>query len=296
MTFQPYPTRSGFIVIGVAVLLAFLAAYVISLLLRQESFPNIFWLAIWLFLNLILLGTAIYWALIIFKLNYHLNRNGIVIQWGLARYLIPFDKIETITPGKNLTTPLTFKGLKLFELHLGWGDSPELGTLKFHTTTTLSESLLVVTTDQAYVISPYPPHQFLKAWQARYPLGPTQQWPLGLQRSWPFNTSLFRDRFVWWLLGAAFFVYLAFMGHLSLLSSDLPPQLFPPFDEISQFVDLTGQTNSLTFPLVGVIILGFNLLLGATIYYYEKMAAYLLWGGTIAVLLSLWMTLIAAIA
>ena len=98
MTFQPYPTRSGFFFLTVAIILAATAIYLASLLPRQNDWANIFQLIIGLLIILTGTGLALYWAMIAFRLHYHLNRNGVAVQWGLIRIRIPFNQIQNIIP------------------------------------------------------------------------------------------------------------------------------------------------------------------------------------------------------
>jgi hypothetical protein len=292
MTFYPYPSRSTFIFAGLAVALSALVIYLLSLLSRQHNYAETFQVGLWLLVTLIALAIVLNWALIFLKLKYHLNRNGLVIQWGLAQHLIPMATIEKIMPGTQLTTPLVFRGITLAGLYLGQGTSAELGPVKFHTTVSVADSLLVVTKACTYVISPHQSQQFCTAWQLRQSLGPTQEWALGLRKSWPFNTHLFNDRIVAWLLGLAAVICLALFSHLALLSPEVP-HLSLTLAEFDRPLDHLNPAGLLILPLAGALILGVNTLLGSYIYYREKMAAYLLWSGTIAVQLALWTALIS---
>jgi hypothetical protein len=174
------------------------AIVLINFLPQQNNLSDVFKLLAGVLFILGVGGLALYWALVAFRLHYHLNRNGLAIQWGLAQLLIPFENIERIIPGQMLATPPKFRGLNLAGLRLGWAELTEFGRLKFLTTAALAESLLVVTPQQTYVISPRQPDHFVEAWQIRQALGPTQEWPVGLRRSWPFSYSLLADPLTWW--------------------------------------------------------------------------------------------------
>ncbi len=291
MLFQPYPTRSGFIFLSVAVVFGLMAIFLATLWPQQEDLFSIFRLLLSLLLVLAMTGLALYGALIAFKLHYHLNRNGVVIQWGVVQYLIPFESIKTIIPGKNLPAP-KFKGVKLAGLQVGWGELAEYGPVKFHTTATVADSLLVVTAQQAYVISPRQPDSFIKAWQARQTLGPTQDWSAGVRRSWPLNVPLLADPFTWGLWGVAALVCLALFGYLSLRFPNLPRSLPIHFNALGHADRIADKSTLLLLPAAGAMALVFNAILGSLLYRREKVAAYLLWGSAIVIQLCLWMAVV----
>ncbi|NJN95229.1 MAG: hypothetical protein HC875_14550 [Anaerolineales bacterium] len=111
MNFQPYPTRSGFIALGLALLTGAAAFFLINLLPLQTNLADIFKLLVGVLVLVGVAGLALYWAFVAFKLHYHLNRNGLAIQWGMARLLIPFDSINKIVSGSTLETGPSFAGL-----------------------------------------------------------------------------------------------------------------------------------------------------------------------------------------
>ena len=291
MTFQPYPARSNFIFLGIAVLFGAITIFLITLLPQQIDRLDTFQLLVGLLATLALTGIALYWALIAFRLQYDLNRNGLVIRWGLARQIIPFDSIEKIVPGQSLSPSPEFGGYNLAGLRFGRGAWTGYGQVKIFTTAPPANSLLVATPDQAYLISPHDPDEFLTAWQVRQGLGPTQKWSTGVQRSWPLSHPLFTDPLAWWLLGVAVVAFLALFGYLSLIFADLPPALPIHFNALGRADRIADKSALFTLPAAGAIVLGLNTLLGSLIYRREKVAAYLLWGSAVVVQLCLWIAL-----
>lgn len=288
MTFQPYPTRSGFIFLGIG--LVFIAiAYILTRLLLQQGDPTLaFILLVGLLVTLGSMGLMLYGALVVFKLGYHINRNGLAIRWGLGQQLIPFQSIKAIIPGKDVTPSTAFRAANIAGLHFGWAELPEYGLLRFRATAPLAESLLVVTPDQTYVISPDQPQAFLKAWQVRQNLGPTQQWSESIRRRWPLNIPLVLDPLTWRLLGTAAFFCFSLVGYISLNYPNLPASLPIHFDNLGQADRIADKRILFTLPLLGAIVWGVNLVLGSLFYRQEKLAAYLLWGSTVVVQLCLW--------
>jgi hypothetical protein len=237
-------------------------------------------------------GLACYWTVVAFKLHYYLSRNGLAIQWGLAQLLIPFESITAIVPGKTVSTSPTFRGVNLAGLRFGWGELAGYGPLKFLATAGLAESLLVVTPQQTYVISPHQPDHFLAAWQARQALGPTQQWSVGLRRSWPLNYPLLTDPLMWWFLGLGALACLSLLGYLSMTFAELPRSLPIHFNAFGVADRIADKSALFTLPLAGAAMFIVNAVLGGLIYRWEKVGAYLLWGSTVTMQIFLWVAVL----
>lgn len=294
MSFVPYPNRAGLILLGVAAIGAIVVALLLQALLQAQAPAELFIRLLALLIVLALTGAAFYGALVAFNLDYHLNRNGLTIRWGLSRQLIPIHLIETIIPGSELTSTPKFRGVALGGLR--WGRAmAETGPLKFRTTAPLEQSLLVVTPAQTYVISPQQPAAFIRAWQTRQPLGATQQWPHQVHRRWPLNLPLFLDPWTWGLLGLAGLICFALFGYLALQYAALPQSIPIHFDSLGRADRIANKSEVFIFPLAGALVLIFNSLFGSLIYRRERIAAYLLWGTATAMQLYLWLAVLAII-
>lgn len=281
MDFQPYPTRSGFVSLVVVFIFGAIAIWLLKLLLEQSQPYNIFILLVGLFLVLMMLGVTIYWTLVAFNLRYHLDRNGLIVHWGLARQLIPFHHIENIVPGIELSEPARFKGINLAGLRLGRGELGEGAPLQFYSTAALANSLVIVTSNRAYAISPRQPESLVKAWQARQTLGPTQQWKAEVQRRWPREGSLLGDALGLGLLGLAIVACLALFGYLAFVLPQLPPSIPIHFDAYGQADRIADKNALFTLLAAGTVALLMNAIIGSVIYHWERVTAYLLWGSTI---------------
>lgn len=278
--------------LGIGIIAAVIAIYLAGIVITRGDLLGTFGLVMWLLLSLGICGVAAYWAAVAFKLAYYLDRNGLAIQWGPARYLIPFDKIEAVVPGQNIPPLSSTKVVNLAGLRFGWGESHEYGLIKFHATTATANSLLIVTSHLTYVISPRQPQQFIKAWQNRQSLGPTQSWRLGLQPHWLWTASILSDQWGWVFLGLTISLCLGLFGYLSYIFPELPLNLPVHFNALGQPDRITGKSALLLLPTAGVIVLGFNVFLSSILYHREKLAAYLLWGSTILVQVCLWIALL----
>jgi uncharacterized membrane protein len=146
----------------------------------------------------------------------------------------------------------------------------------------------VVTPQQTYVISPHQPHHFLRAWQARQSIGPTQHWTVSLRRSWPFNYPLMTDSLAWWFFSLGALACLALLGYLALAFTELPRSLPIHFNAFGVPDRIADKSALFTLPLAGAAIFVINTTLGGLIYHWEKVAAYILWGSTLAMQIFLW--------
>jgi hypothetical protein len=77
MSFTPYPTRAGLILLGIAAIGAIVTALLIQALLQAQAPADLFRRLLGFLSGLALTGVAFYGALIAFNLDYHLNRNGL---------------------------------------------------------------------------------------------------------------------------------------------------------------------------------------------------------------------------
>ena len=153
------------------------AAALANWILRQSLSPLAFGLGVALLLDLAAIGVVLYWSFATVRLRYRLDRNGLAITWGASRLLIPMESIRAILPGSQVGSkpgPISglpgqvWVGLRPGRLRLADGMAAWL-----HTTSRLAHSLVVVTADCAYIVSPHDPAGFIQAWEARRGLGPT---------------------------------------------------------------------------------------------------------------------------
>lgn len=289
MSFRPYPTRSGLIALTLTTICAVAAIFLVNQLLLQNNPLKIFTYSIWILLAVSLTGLAGYWAFIVFRLNYHLNRNGISIQWGLGRQLIPFKAIEQIISGQHLQSlQPNVKAINIAGLRVGQIQHTDYGQLTFRNTAPLEQSLLIVTNQQAFMISPRQPQAFIEAWQVRRELGPTQNWTTHIQRNWPLNLPLLADPLTWWLLGLAAVLCFALFGYIAWRYADLPIALPVHFNNLGRADRIAGKIVLFSLPAAGALVWLINGVLGILAYAREKIAAYFLWGSTITMQLCLW--------
>jgi len=272
--------------LSAALILAAVAVYLLGLWPQQTDWPFRFNLVAALVIVLILGAATLYVAVNGFRLQYHLNRNGLTIQWGLIRYRIPFDSIKNIlTPAPADASAL--KTVNLAGLYLGQGTLADYGPVRIFTTVPPEAGLLVITDQLSYLISPQAPDQFIKAWKNRRQLGPTQRWTAGIIRSWPLTIAWLTDRLTWSLIGPALLIYWGLFGYVAFSFAQLPPSLPIHFNALGRADRIADKSALFTLLLWGGLVLIINLILGALLHKREKIAAYLLWGTALLVQIGL---------
>jgi hypothetical protein len=223
-------------------------------------------------------------------LRYHLDRNGIAIRWGGTERLIPIDEIQQILPGRLAQGEILHRrGWRWPGHERGVGRLSGIGLVRFLATRPWPDQLLLVTSRQAFGISPRDPERFLQAFAARRELGPNRRLEPEARHSrwltWPFWT----DHTAWVLLGAALIVNLGLFAFLSARFPGLDLQLPLHFNNLGQADRIGGKTELFALPIIGLIILGTNLVLGLALYKRERAGAYLLWGATAAAQCLFWL-------
>jgi hypothetical protein len=211
--------------------------------------------------------------------GYALDRNQLTIYWGSTRHIIPTREIEQMLRGEEVSARIRFRGGRWPGMWIGQGDVPEIGLTLFNATTPLDRQLLVVTNMAAYAISPIDRAGFIKAFEARYALGPTQEVRQGSIRPAYFEWEFWADRLAHRLILAAGVACAALFFYLSARFPELPARLALHFD-VNGTPDRLGDTVELFIvPFIGLLAFGVNTALGVVLYGRERVASYLLWGG-----------------
>lgn len=280
VSFKPLRSRQGWY--GLASCLGLLA--VDALLLRGLlSLPISgcsFVLALLVLLSLPLLGYLAYRTWGCFSLQYQVTRDGVIIVWGPLRQPVPMGQIERIVRG----------GPSQMRRWWPWpgpyaaapGQSP-LGRLLSYATRPVAEQLLLVTPDRVYGISPAEPERFLEALQERHRLGPART--LTAEPVWPrlWRWRFWQDRLGQGLLLVGLLFSLALFGLLSFRFPALPEQIPLHFNAAGQADRLGPRQGLFLLPFIGLLAWGVNALWGGVVYRHQRLAAYLLWGGAVAV-------------
>lgn len=227
-------------------------------------------------------------------LRYHLDRNGIRVRWAGTEMTIPIRSIQRIVPGNTLKDDnIRRTGLRWPGHERGTGRIPSLGRTRFLSTRSLDEQLLIVTTNHVVAISPSQPEAFLAAYLSRTELGPNRILDSGTEHAQVLSWPLWRDQTAWLLVGAALIINLALFGFLCARFANLDLQLPLHFNR-QGMVDRIGTRSELfALPIIGLIVLGTNTVLGLGLYKWERAGSYLLWGGAAAAQALFWLATIS---
>lgn len=238
-----------------------------------------FVLALLILLSIPALVILIYQTFSVLSLRYRLDRNGVSIRWAGNEQVIPIRDIQQVIPGDHLgETIVRRRGLHWPGHERGDGLVPGIGRTRFHATRPLEEQLLLVTPGRTFGISPASNEAFLKAFQERKELGPNRLLDPEFKPARWSTWSIWTDQTAWILLGAAVGINLLLFGFLSARFPNLDLQLPLHFNSLGQ-VDRIGTKGELfALPIIGLIILGANLIAGLALYKRERAGSYLLWG------------------
>jgi hypothetical protein len=239
----------------------------------------------------------LYHVLSCLTLRYHLDRNGLSISWIGTRQVVPIRDIQRILPARNLGgAVLNRQGVRWPGYERGEGLVPGIGPTRFVATQSLANQLLVLTPGLALAISPHDANAFLQAYERRRALGPNRLLEAEVQQAGWLTWSLWTDPMARVLLGAAAVANLGLFLYLMARFPRLDEQL-PLHFNIQGVADRIGaKAELLALPVIGLLILGTNLVLGLALYRWERAGSYLLWGAAAAVQLLFWLATFSIIA
>lgn len=233
------------------------------------------------------IGTAIsvgvgllfsYWCYALATMWYALDRNGLVIHWGLLSQVVPLEGIERLVPGTSAGVPHV-GGISWMGYHVGRGHIDRIGDVLFYSTHQSPEQVLyVMTSEQNYAISVQDPAAFAREIQVRQDLGATAAVGHHVERSmatlqgfWTDRTGLLLATFAA-LLGAA--VWLVVAARYNALPESF--ELYFPPSRSSPLVELVGREAVLELPQTASMLLLANLVFGVLLYAWDRIAGYTL--------------------
>jgi hypothetical protein len=223
-------------------------------------------------------------------LRYHLDRNGVVVRWAGIERTIPIRSIQRIVPGDHLGGSIVHRrGIRWPGHERGEGLVPGLGRTLFLATRPLAEQLLLVTPGQTFAISPGDADGFVRAFEARREMGPNRLLTPEVRHAQWLTWRIWTDQTTWLLLGAALAVNLGLFFYLCLRFPTLDLQLPLHFNRLGQVDRIGTKMELFALPIIGLIVLGTNLVLGLALYKRERAGSYLLWGGAAAVEALFWL-------
>lgn len=265
------PRRSIGVLVGVAITLSLLALDVLllSYLRRSQISPIFFICALLVVLSLPLLALLGYLVYGLFNLRYQLHRDALTIVWGATQQIIPMGSIREVVRGEDWGEEIKVRGVSWPGYLVGRGQIEGIGPTLFYATEPLARQLLVVTPTLAYSISPADPDGFLDAFEIRQHMGPIRLLPHEHRQSGFLSWPIWRDRLAHLLLVLGLGANLILFAYLCWRYS--------------------SRTEVFKLPAIGLIAQIANSSLGILIHRRQRVGAYLLLGGAIAVQLLFWL-------
>lgn len=226
---------------------------------------------------LILIPLIAYRAYALWRASYTLQREGILLKWGLREEIIPMDVINWVNPSQELEQKLPlpilrWPGAVLGVRHLSDGSKIEYLSAQSRPV------LLISTAEQIYAISPENPEEFVLAYQRFAEMGSLT--PLAGKTVYPANIL----RLLWASLPARILV----LGGLtaSLLLFVYVILSVPSREAISLGYNPDGSPSAkgpavylLLLPILNGLVYIAETLLGLYFFRAEekKSLAYILW-------------------
>jgi hypothetical protein len=229
-----------------------------------------------------------YWSYALATMNYALDRNGLVIQWGVTRQVVPLGDIEQIVPGTSVGIT-SIKGVSWLGYHIGHATIERIGDVLFYTTHQNAEQVLyVMTSERNYAISVEDPVGFARQVQIRQDLGPTARVTHHAQRLGSAAQAFWYDPIGSILVAAALFATFLMWALVSLRYPDLPAslELHFPAAEHTGLVDVRTKDSILQLPQIATLILAINLVIGFALHASERVAGYVLFLAAAAIQLA----------
>lgn len=285
----PPPKRNGLIVHSVIILI--LALVAVFGFIRQSSVDvgPVFLIA--LLVSLISFAPIPFLAYRIYSLwraDYHIDRDSLLIRWGLRLEDIPLSDIEWIRPAEDLTTPLTLPNLPLPGGLIGMRRHPDLGAVEFLASDS-KKLLLIATAKRVFVISPEDPAGLTQTFARATEMGSlapteaksvypsfvvTQAWESGLAR-------------YLWL--SALFLNIGLFIWASLIIPTTPNVALGPQAAGGEF-EIVPSSQLIIFPVASLLLAVLGWIAGLYFYRWERerILAFIVWGsGTLTSLLFL---------
>ncbi len=220
-----------------------------------------------------------YWCYGLSTLSYQLDRNGLVIQWGTTRQVIPLETIERLVPGHSLDASPRVNGISWPGYHVGRAKLDRIGEVLVYSTHRSPEQVLYVMSSQhTYAISVDDHAGFADEIQRRLELGPTASITHRVERWGIAAQALWLDRTAQTLIIIALATAVAMWAQVVVQYPTLPATLeltFPPAGSTS-FATVVARDAILELPRAATALLALNLTVGVLAHGWNRAAGYVL--------------------
>lgn len=154
---------------------------------------------------------------------------------------------------------------------------PVLGTIQFYSTRQLEGTLLIRTDRQTYAISPRDRQQFITEFNLRKRLGAIESVQEGLIKGPLLSHPLWHDKLGRGLILTGVVLNILIYFFLILRFNDLPAILRIHFNKVGQVDRLGDRGELMLLPLIGLVAVVSNSIVGAFLQLKENIPAYLLY-------------------
>lgn len=212
------------------------------------------------------------WTFCVLSLAYRLERDAMVIVWGLRRVIVPVENIQRMVPGRTIDEP-GVDGLNWWGCHVGVADVPRIGYTLFYSTHDAPADLLYVVTDaEAYALTVADQARFAEAVQARASLAPLD---FSLQRAMATGMAalpFWRDRVAIIATIASGIACAILAGYVYGMYPGLPSVIQLSYPELGGIVRIGNKAELLRIAQVGAGILVANVVIGIIVHSRERAA------------------------
>jgi len=231
----------------------------------------------------------IYWLAGLNRASYTLDRNMLIIRWGQVQQVIPMALIQRVLHGSEVAGQVRrFWGGRWPGLWVGQAEVQGIGPTLFYASGGPEQQAIIVTPGLAYAISPADLSGFVEAFDQRQKMGPTQPVEQVSIRPEIFDWSLWTDWLALGLVGAAAVGCLLLFGYTCWRFPELASRVALHFDAAGMPDRFGPRAQVFVLPIIGLLSLGADLVVGLPVYLRDRVGAYLLWGGAIVVQLLAW--------
>ena len=275
------PLKDGLVLHSAALIIiasGFAAAFITAL---NQDVGNYFLL--YLLLSLILLvplPVIIYRGYALLRARYLLNREGLLLRWGLRSEDIPLQDIEWIRSIDDFDEDIAVPPLSVPGAIIGVKRNDDLGLIEFMASDRES-LLLIATSNQIYAISPDDPKNFLYTYQRSIELGSLA--PIESQSVFPaaFLKQFWQDRTARMPILTGLIITIVLFIAVGII--------IPSRETISLGFDPTGSLHDpgpsetlLLLPILSAFAFLLDLITGLFLYRREdtRIISYVLWIST----------------
>ncbi len=243
-----------------------------------------------------------YWLYGLSRLRYEFDRNRLVIYTAAGEQVVPMSSVIRVIGGRQSESGETSPGETGLAVSMkspvwpgywiGSGVVQGVGMTLFYAVTPPAEQAIVVTRSMAYGISVQDMETFVDVFRAALRIGPSVEVAQSSQRAPYLAWSIWGDRLLQSLVLGSVLINVLLFGILTFRYPGLPERLPLHFDAQGVVDRIAGRQEVFDLPVISLIVLGVNGLLGALLYRQQRVAAYLAWGGGLVVqvffFLALW--------